>query len=78
MTSSPYASEAKIDEALTAIGAELIGQTEQQLLQQLVVAAAVGTGSTINTSTKFDGGIGGNSYTVDEVVKALKDLSLLV
>ena len=44
MTVSPYASEAKINEALTAIGAELIGQTEQQLLQQIVVAAATASG----------------------------------
>jgi len=44
MTVSPYASEAKISEALTAIGAELIGQTEQQLLQQIVVAAATASG----------------------------------
>jgi hypothetical protein len=51
MTSSPYASEAKIDEALTAIGAELIGQTEQQLLQQLVVAAATAAGGSGGAST---------------------------
>lgn len=45
MTVSPYASEAKISEALTAIGAELIGQTEQQLLQQILVAAATASGA---------------------------------
>jgi hypothetical protein len=44
MTASPYASDAKIAEACAAIGADLIGQTEQTLLQQLVVAAAVGGG----------------------------------
>jgi len=45
MTASPYASDAKIAEACAAIGADLIGQTEQTLLQQLVVAAATGGGS---------------------------------
>lgn len=45
MTASPYASDAKIAEACAAIGADLIGQTEQTLLQQLVVAAATNTGS---------------------------------
>jgi len=42
MTASQYASDAKIAEACTALGADLIGQTEQTLLQQLVVAAATG------------------------------------
>jgi hypothetical protein len=44
MSVSPYASEAKVNQALTAIGAELIGQNEQHLLQQLVVAAATASG----------------------------------
>lgn len=45
MTVSPYASHAKVSEALTAIGAELIGVTEQQLLQQILVAAATAGGA---------------------------------
>jgi hypothetical protein len=123
MTVLPYASEAKISEALTAIGAELIGQTEQQLLQQIVVAAATtstngivvtsdgyvrvgnisdglaffgaggrtqplgdnnqsitnaGSGpESIHADTEFDGGAGGNSYTVGGIVKVLKELGLL-
>ena len=44
MTASSYASDAKITEALAVLGADLIGQTEQTLLQQLVVAAALGGG----------------------------------
>jgi hypothetical protein len=49
MTASPYASDAKIAEACAAIGADLIGQTEQTLLQQLVIAAAVGGGGSTPT-----------------------------
>jgi hypothetical protein len=40
MTASPYASAAKIDEALAAIGAEHVGTREQTLLQQIFVACA--------------------------------------
>jgi hypothetical protein len=55
MNASPYASEAKITEACAAIGADFIGQTEQTLLQQLVVAAATSTGSNIETTTGGNG-----------------------
>ena len=51
MTSSPYASDARIAEACTALGADFIGQTEQTLLQQLVVAAATGGGSAPSATT---------------------------
>lgn len=44
MNTSPYASDAKITEAVTAIGATLVGQTEQTLLQQIFVAAATNPG----------------------------------
>ena len=40
MTASPYASAAKIDEALAAIGAEHVGTREQTILQQIFVACA--------------------------------------
>jgi len=53
MTASPYASDAKIAEACAAIGADLIGQTEQTLLQQLVVAAAVGGGGSTPSATAW-------------------------
>jgi hypothetical protein len=53
MTSSPYASEAKVTEALNAIGAELVGQTEQQLLQQILVAAATASGGGTPTAPTF-------------------------
>lgn len=53
MSVSPYASEAKVNQALTAIGAELIGQNEQQLLQQLVVAAATASGGGGGGSVAF-------------------------
>lgn len=53
MTVSPYASDAKISEALTAIGAELVGQTEQQLLQQILVAAATANSSGPTTPPTF-------------------------
>lgn len=53
MTVSPYASDAKISEALTAIGAELIGVTEQQLLQQILVAAATASGGGSGGSVAF-------------------------
>lgn len=41
MTVSPVASEARLNEALTAIGAELLGTTEQTLWQQILVASAI-------------------------------------
>lgn len=41
MTASPIASDTKITEAVTAIGATRIGVTEQTLLQQIAVAIAV-------------------------------------
>lgn len=44
MSASPYASDAKIAETLTALGAEALASNEQALLQQLVVAAATGGG----------------------------------
>lgn len=53
MTVSPYASDAKISEALAAIGAELVGQTEQQLLQQILVAAATASGGGSGGSVAF-------------------------
>jgi len=58
MTASPYASDAKIAEACAAIGADLIGQTEQTLLQQLVVAAAVGGGGSTPSATAWGGIVG--------------------
>jgi hypothetical protein len=83
MSVSPYASEAKVNQALTAIGAELIGQNEQQLLQQLVVAAATasggggGGGITLPVSIA-NGGTGSTTATtarvalgVDEVIPAV-------
>jgi hypothetical protein len=82
MSVFPYASEAKVNQALTAIGAELIGQNEQQLLQQLVVAAATasggggGGGITLPVSIA-DGGTGSTTAAaarlalgVDEVTPA--------
>jgi len=44
MSAYPYASDAKIAEALTALGADAIAPNEQTLLQQLVVAAATSGG----------------------------------
>lgn len=58
MTVSPYASDAKISEALTAIGAELIGVTEQQLLQQILVAAATASGGGGSAVTSVNGQTG--------------------
>lgn len=42
MTASPYASDAKIAEALAVIEAENVGTREQTILQQIFVACALG------------------------------------
>ena len=65
MTASPYASDAKIAEACAAIGADLIGQTEQTLLQQLVIAAAVGGGGSTPSATAWGGIVGTLSNQTD-------------
>ncbi len=44
MTVGPPASQAKITDTLTAIGGELIGQTRQNLLQQILVACSIAGG----------------------------------
>lgn len=44
MTASQYASDAKIQEATTAIGASYVGTTEMTLLQQILVAVATSSG----------------------------------
>ena len=41
MTASPYASNAKIAEAVAVIGADYVGTREQTLLQQILIAIAV-------------------------------------
>lgn len=43
MTTSPYASDAKIAEAVAVIEAEYVGTREQTLLQQILIAIAVNT-----------------------------------
>jgi hypothetical protein len=43
MTASPYASVAKIDEALAAIEAEYVGTRKQTILEQIFVACAMGS-----------------------------------
>ena len=43
MTPSPYASDAKIAATVAAIGATYVGQTEQMLLKQILVAIATKT-----------------------------------
>jgi len=44
MTASPYASDAKIAEAVAVIEAEYVGTREQTLLQQILIACALGGG----------------------------------
>ena len=44
MTASPYASDAKIAEAVAVIEAEYVGTREQTLLQQIFIACALGGG----------------------------------
>ncbi len=44
MTASPYASDAKIAAAVAAIGATLVANNEQTLLQQILVAVATASG----------------------------------
>ena len=41
MTASPYASDAKITEAVAAIEADYVGTREQTLLEQIFVACAM-------------------------------------
>lgn len=45
MTASPYASDAKIAEALAVIEAENVGTRKQTILQQILVACALGGGN---------------------------------
>jgi hypothetical protein len=42
MTASPYASAAKITEAVAAIGADYVGTRKQTLIQQIFIACALG------------------------------------
>ena len=61
MTSSPYASDAKIAEALAVIGEDYVASTEQQLLIQIAVALgnrnATGGDPMTNTLTALGTGV---------------------
>jgi hypothetical protein len=78
MTASPYASDAKIAEACAAIGADLIGQTEQTLLQQLVVAAATNTGSAPTYSADITAFLGAANDTAAKEALGLAEVQPFV
>ena len=65
MTASPYASAAKITEAVEAIEAEYVGTRKQTLLQQIFVACATG-GATPASGGPFINKIWTDSTTWDD------------
>jgi len=66
MTASPYASDAKIAEAVAVIEAEYVGTREQTILQQIFIACALGGGSSdwlLSTGFWNDSGVWDDTAT---------------